>query len=127
MCGSPREYGLVEKIRHHTRDPRVHNLTKELAIDRLLALAKRAHSMISVDTGPAHAAGAMDCPLVVLYSIFGAERWRPRPPTAPVMTLGGDQGGASRLTDISPEAVLSKWQTLCDMVTASNKVLQEWD
>lgn len=115
MCGSPREHGLAQKIIDHTGEKRVHNLTKELPIDRLLPLAERAHSMISVDTGPAHAAGAVDCPLVVLYSIFGAERWRPRPPTSPVMTLGGDQGGASRLTDISPEAVLAQWQTLCQV------------
>lgn len=33
-----------------------------------MALLQRAHSMISVDTGPAHAA-ALDCPLVVILGV----------------------------------------------------------
>ncbi len=113
MCGSPREHGLVQEIIDLAGpDARVHNLARELPIERLLPLAERAHSMISVDTGPAHAAGAMDCPLVVLYSVFGSARWRPRPPTAPVIALGGERGEASRLTDIAPQAVVEAWEAL---------------
>jgi heptosyltransferase-3 len=112
MCGSPREHGLVQEIIDLTGDPRVHNLSRVLPIERLLPLAERAHSMVSVDTGPAHAAGAMNCPLVVLYSVFGAERWRPRPPSAPVITLGGERGENSRLTDIEPGQVLTAWESL---------------
>jgi heptosyltransferase-3 len=112
MCGSPREHGLVQEIIDRVGDARVHNLARDLPIERLLPLAEQAHSMISVDTGPAHAAGAMNCPLVVLYSVFGSQRWRPRPPTAPVIALGGERGEQSRLTDIAPAQALAAWRSL---------------
>lgn len=112
MCGSAREHGLVQEIIDMVDDTRVHNLAQELPIDRLLPLAEGAHSMISVDTGPAHAAGAMNCPLVVLYSVFGSFRWRPRPRSAPVVAMGGENGAASRLTDIEPDQVIAAWKSL---------------
>ena len=46
----------------------------------LFALCEAAHSMISVDTGPAHAAAALSLPLVVLYGAEIPRYWLPRSP-----------------------------------------------
>ena len=56
----------------------------------LFALAEAASSMISVDTGPAHAAAALSLPLVVLYGAEMPSQWLPRSPFGtPVVGLGG--------------------------------------
>jgi heptosyltransferase-2/heptosyltransferase-3 len=82
-------------------------------VQRVCALTARAHSMISVDTGPAHVAGAMDCPLVVLYGMGGWRRWLPRARSAQVIPLGPlDPDPAAKLLDIPADAVLAAWQSL---------------
>ena len=122
LCGAPAEAGVLDAIcqaaqgtaatRGATAEQRVHNLAHELPVPRLLALLERAHSMISVDTGPAHAAAALDCPLTVLFASQDQRLWRPRSPAGRVASLGGWAGAASRLTDISAGEVLSAWQAL---------------
>jgi heptosyltransferase-2/heptosyltransferase-3 len=67
---------------------------------RLLALLSMAHSCISVDTGPAHVAAALDCPLVVLFGQANPSRFRPVSRTSPVQVI---QGFAERATDASPD------------------------
>ena len=58
-----RKQSVLEEIRVAAgNDPRMHNLGSELPIPRLLALIEDAHSMVSVDTGPAHAAAALGLP-----------------------------------------------------------------
>lgn len=42
------------------------------------ALAACAHAMISVDTGPAHIAAAVRCPLLMIFGPSIPERWCPR-------------------------------------------------
>ena len=42
------------------------------------ALAAAAQAMISVDTGPAHIAAAVDCPLLMVFGPSIPERWCPR-------------------------------------------------
>ena len=69
--------------------------------------------MVSVDTGPAHVAGAMDCPLVVLYGQAGWGRWKPRAPTSTVTVLGPEAPTPSaKLLDLSPDQVLAAWHQL---------------
>ena len=70
LCGSPAERPLAEDIVSQVPESResVFIATDDLPIPRLLALQARAHSMISVNTGPAHGAATMGCPLVVLFS-----------------------------------------------------------
>ena len=68
--------------------------------------------MISVDTGPAHAAAAMDCPLVVMFGEQDQRVWRPRSRHAEVIAVGGAAGSASRMLDISVDEVLSAWNRL---------------
>ncbi len=67
LRGSPEEVPMLEEIRSGARGPR---RGRRHSLRELFALAEAAHSMISVDTGPAHAAAALSVPLVVLY---GAE------------------------------------------------------
>ena len=112
LCGAPQEAALLEDIRRASGSDQVHNLAEQLPIGRLLALLERAQSMISVDTGPAHAAAALDCPLVVLFGGHEQRAWHPRSPSGLVRALGGQRGPSSRLLDISVEQVLEAWRTL---------------
>jgi ADP-heptose:LPS heptosyltransferase len=75
----------------------------------LLALCEGAHSMVSVDTGPAHAAAALGLPLVVLYVAPDWLRWLPRSSTGsavlPVV-------GCGRIDQIRVDAVFDAWCSL---------------
>ena len=79
---------------------------------RLLALCARSHSMISVDTGPAHAAAALGLPLVVLFGAHSQQQWLPRSPCgSPVLGVGGPPQ-STRLDQISVETVFAAWCAL---------------
>lgn len=118
VCGSSREAGLVQEVVDAAGPPpagtRVVNIAAmQPTLPRLVALAARAHSMISVDTGPAHVAGAMDCPLVVLYGAAGWRRWKPRAPTSTVTALGPEAPTPdAKLLDLTPEQALAAWRAL---------------
>jgi heptosyltransferase-2/heptosyltransferase-3 len=112
LCGSPLEHPVLEEIRQAGgQDPRMHNMARELPVPRLLALTEQAHSMVSVDTGPAHAAAALGCPLVVLFGAASPKKWRPLGP-GKILTLGGEKGDQSRVSDIPTEAVIAAWESL---------------
>ncbi len=88
LCGAPRESRLLEWIAAAVQLPAV--VAAELPLPRLLALCVRSHSMISVDTGPAHAAAALGLPLVVLFGAHSQQQWLPRSPSgSPVIGVGG--------------------------------------
>lgn len=118
LCGSPRERPLaadiVAQLTAHRE--RVFIATDELPIPRLLALQQRAHSLISVNTGPAHAAAAMGCPLVVMFTAHphrAADLYAPVATTATVKIIQpASTAPSAGLTDISPDAVLAAWRTL---------------
>jgi heptosyltransferase-2/heptosyltransferase-3 len=85
----------------------------DLPLPRLLALQARAAGMISVDTGPAHSAAALGCPLLVLYGAASAAAWLPRSAQgSPVLWRGGVDVGRQRLRETSADAVIAAWQTL---------------
>ncbi|HEX6019741.1 MAG TPA: glycosyltransferase family 9 protein [Burkholderiaceae bacterium] len=116
VCGSTFEARLTQEIVDAAGAPasRVANIAAmKPTLQRLVALTARAHSMVSVDTGPAHIAGAMDCPLVVLYGSAGWGRWLPRSPSGNVVALGPrpPTPGAA-LMDIGVDEVLAAWRTL---------------
>ncbi|KGM52242.1 hypothetical protein N800_12475 [Lysobacter daejeonensis GH1-9] len=116
LCGSEGEHAVLEEIRAAADgDPRLHNLAGDLPIPRLLALLEVAHSMVSVDTGPAHAAAALGCPLVVLFGNASPAMWRPLGP-GHVHCLGGENGEQSQARDVPAEAVIAAWQELADAV-----------
>ena len=110
LCGAPRESRLLEWIAAAAQLPAV--VAAELPLPRLLALCVRAHSMISVDTGPAHAAAALGLPLVVLFGAHPQQQWLPRSPSgSPVIGVGGPPQ-STRLDQISVETVFAAWCAL---------------
>ncbi len=112
LCGSPIESAFLETIRQAAQLPCAQVAANDLPIRRLLALMQRAHSMVSVDTGPAHFAAAMGCPLVVLYGSYSPARWDRRSPVgAPIINLGGPPR-LSHVADIPVEPVVDAWRTL---------------
>ncbi|WP_162350466.1 glycosyltransferase family 9 protein [Pseudoxanthomonas gei] len=112
LCGSPAEAEVLEEVRAAAaNDPRMHNLAPDLPIPRLLALIEAAHSMVSVDTGPAHAAAALGCPLVVMFGPASPLKWRPLGP-AQVIALQVDKGDDSQVRDLPAARVIDAWRSL---------------
>jgi len=110
LCGAPRERLLLGWIEQAAQLRCV--VSAELPLSRLLALCARAHSMVSVDTGPAHAAAALSLPLVVLFGAHSQAEWLPRSPSgSPVVGLGGPPY-SSRLDEIAAETVFAAWRSL---------------
>ncbi len=112
LCGTPREAGILEDIRRSAAMPRVHIAADDLPVRRLLALFERAHSMVSIDTGPAHAAAAMGCALVVLYGAASPANWAPRSGSGSAVTTLVSPTGSARVADIRPEVVAAAWGAL---------------
>ena len=81
----------------------------EVGLRRLFALCELAHSMISVDTGPAHVAGALGLPLVVMYGAEEQRFWLPRSPTGSPVTGVGGPPASVRVDQISVDAVFDAW------------------
>ncbi len=77
LLGTSDERPRTERLAALARDPRVWNVAGELPLRRLFALLPLAHSCFSLDTGPAHAAACLGCPLVVLVGRADPRRNRP--------------------------------------------------
>lgn len=113
LCGSPAEHSYLEDIRRLVGLDRVSLGTRDLPLRRLLAVLETAHSMVSVDTGPAHMAAAVGCPLVVLYGSESPARWSRRSPShSRVIELGGPPVSQAA-SDIPLERVVDAWLDLC--------------
>ena len=110
LCGAPRESLLLSWIKDAAQLPAV--AAAELPLPRLLALCERAQSMISVDTGPAHAAASLSLPLVVMFGAHSQQEWLPRSPSgSPVIGVGGPPQ-SSRLDQVAVERVFEAWHAL---------------
>lgn len=112
LTGAPIEHAVIEAIRRAAQCERVHNVATDMTVPRLLALIERAESMISVDTGPAHAAAALDCPLTVMFAHADQRWWRPLSRLGRVCVVGGARAEHSRLLDIEVPQVLEAWEAL---------------
>jgi len=66
-----------------------------------------------VDTGPAHAAAALNCPLVVLFGKANPRRFRPVSLASPVQVIQGfaDHGGDADIAYITVQQVFNAWLT----------------
>lgn len=112
LCGSPVEEPVLAAIQRAANIPRVQLASNDLPVRRLLGVLERAHSMVSVDTGPAHLAAAMGCPLVILYGSHSPERWNRRSPfTKPIINLGGPPA-VKMVRDISPDEAIAAWRSM---------------
>jgi heptosyltransferase-2/heptosyltransferase-3 len=110
LRGSREEVSMLQEIHAATRLPTV--ATAGTTLRQLYALCEAASSMVSIDSGPGHAAAALSVPLVVLYGAESALYWLPRSPTgSPVLGVGGPP--ASRRADqVSVDAVFSAWRSV---------------
>jgi ADP-heptose:LPS heptosyltransferase len=116
LVGAPQEAAFLELIRTEAKLPSVGIAV--LPLRRLFALCERSHNMISVDTGPAHAAAAVGLPLVVLFGAYPSQVWQPRSAVgSPVIGLGGPPA-ASRLDEIPEQAVFAAWCGLLERLQA---------
>ncbi|GAA0708031.1 glycosyltransferase family 9 protein [Dokdonella soli] len=112
LCGAPHEAAWLHDIRKAAAEAGIEVVADALPLRRLMALLEIAHSMISVDTGPAHVAAALGCPLVVLFGSASPEQWRPRSATgSDVHEVGGPARGG-RVDALDVDDVLAAWRTL---------------
>ena len=112
MAGVSSESVLNESILRRVRTNRVRNVAGDLPMSRLLALQERAIGMISVDTGPAHSAAALGCPLVVLFGAADPSYYAPRSPTGAVVCLQGHDGEDPSMLAISADEVINAWKSV---------------
>mgnify|MGYP001641306636 FL=1 len=112
LVGAPPEADLNDELLQRAGVAQAFNVARELPIPRLLALQSRAAGMVTVDTGPAHTAAAVGCPLVVLFGVADPARIRPRGGNTPVEVLQAMHDGHPDMTAISVDAVVQAWQRL---------------
>jgi ADP-heptose:LPS heptosyltransferase len=112
LLGVQAEFELNKAIQKLAHTTRTHNITGQVPIPRLLALQERALGMISVDTGPAHSAAALGCPLVVLFGSAKTAIYSPRSPTDTVEVLIQNVAGRTTMLGVQAEHVLDAWEKL---------------
>jgi heptosyltransferase-2/heptosyltransferase-3 len=119
LRGAAAEMPLLEAVRAAAALPCVICARTELRA--LFALCETAHSMISVDCGPAHAAAALGLPVVILYGTQPSRVWLPRSSNgSPVVALGGPPEFA-RAEQISVAAAFQAW---CRLAAAGSAAAQ---
>ena len=112
LVGAPPEADLNAELLQRATVANAHNVAHELPIPRLLALQARAAGMVTVDTGPAHTAAAVGCPLVVLFGVADPVRIRPRGGDTPVKVLQAQRDGKPDMTAITVDDVVQAWAQL---------------
>ena len=112
LCGAPAEAPSLELIASAAQLRNLDVAARDLPLRRLLALADRASGMLSVDTGPAHVAAAMGCPLLVLFGGQSPRVWCPRSPSGSAVIALGGPPARSRVVEITPAEVIDALQRL---------------
>jgi ADP-heptose:LPS heptosyltransferase len=110
LLGVRLESALNRAILRRTRTSAAINAAGDVPIRRLLALSSQALGMISVDTGPAHVAAAVGCPLVVLFGSKPPSFYAPRGDASPVEVVAGSLASERPILDITPTAVATAWE-----------------
>lgn len=110
LCGAPQEGALLREIAGSVASPDVG--AAELSLRELFALSEAAHSMISVDTGPAHAAAALGLPLVVMFGKESQRVWLPRSSSASAVSGLGGPPFSTRVDAITVNEVFNAWCSL---------------
>lgn len=112
LTGVPNEARINARILRRVRTDRALDVARDLPIRRLLALQERASGMVSADTGPAHSAAALGCPLVVLFGIEDPRVYAPRTAQGEVIYLTGTVDGERSMLGIEPGQVVDAWRQL---------------
>lgn len=113
LLGTGPEYALNQEVAALADVGRLYNAADDLPIPRLVALLERAAGLITVDSGPAHAAAAVGCPLVVLFGKALPSLYRPWGTAgADVKMLCGEVAGQPDMLGIAPRSVIAAWSDL---------------
>jgi heptosyltransferase-2/heptosyltransferase-3 len=113
LLGAGPEYKLNEELIAAARIPDVCNAADDLPIPRLIALLSRAAGLVTVDSGPAHAAAAVGCPLVVLFGRASPTLYRPWGTAgADVKVLTGRIDAEPSMLGIAATQVIEAWSGL---------------
>ncbi len=120
LCGAPSEQDLARHIQTLVNDERVLAVADQLPLRRLVGLMDRAHSCVSVDTGPAHMAAALNCPLTVLFGETNARLYHPVSSQSQVEIVS-----QTALADVAPGS--AAWAAVNTMSGITvDKVMQAW-
>jgi ADP-heptose:LPS heptosyltransferase len=109
MLGVQAESTLNCDILRRAALPRAVNCAGGLPVEVLLPLLECATGLVSVDTGPAHAAAALGCPTVVLFGCADPNLYRSGGLHTPVVSLVGHIDGEHSIRGISTAAVIDAW------------------
>jgi hypothetical protein len=113
LLGTGPEYALNSEVAALANIAQLFNAADDLPIPRLVALLARAAGLITVDSGPAHAAAAVGCPLVVLFGKALPSLYRPLGTAgADVKVLCGQIAGEPDMLGIDPSSVIDAWSSL---------------
>jgi heptosyltransferase-2/heptosyltransferase-3 len=113
LLGTGPEYVLNREIAVRADVDGVHNVADDMPIPRLVALLAQVDGLITVDSGPAHAAAAVGCPLVVLFGKASTTLYRPWGSAgADVKILTGEVGGEASMLGIKTADVIAAWDAL---------------
>jgi ADP-heptose:LPS heptosyltransferase len=113
LLGTGPEYALNQELIASARIDGVSNAADDLPIPRLIALLERAQGLVTVDSGPAHAAAAVGCPQVVLFGKASPSLYRPWGAAgAEVKVLQGEIGGEPSMLGITAQQVIEAWSAL---------------
>jgi heptosyltransferase-2/heptosyltransferase-3 len=115
--GAPSEALLVNEISCLCGDQRVFSAAQDMTVGKLVALLSKARACIGVDTGPAHIAAAVGCPLVVMFGGVPPQLMAPLSLGSPVIVVvapcadlecqdENDWAASHSMLDISVENVL---------------------
>ncbi len=113
LLGTGPEAKLNEEIAMAAGAQRLCNAADDLPVPRLIALLERGDGLITVDSGPAHAAAAVGCPQVVLFGKALPSLYRPWGSAgADVKVLCGQIDGHPDMLGIAVESVTDAWSGL---------------
>lgn len=114
LLGIGPEARINDEILALARVANAHNLARSMSVPRLMGISELAFGMISVDTGPAHVAAAMGCPVLTLFdSPDKLTMYAPRGPSALVSCIVGGTDAEPSMLGLTAETVLTSWRGLC--------------
>ncbi len=113
LLGTGPEFQLNQDLASLAGIGGLHNVADDLPIPRLVSLLDRADGLVTVDSGPAHAAAAVGCPQVVLFGKALPSLYRPWGTAgADVQLLTGEVNGEPNMLGIEAGRVIAAWSAL---------------
>ncbi|HEX3951326.1 MAG TPA: glycosyltransferase family 9 protein [Steroidobacteraceae bacterium] len=110
LLGTGPEFALNQELAALAGIAALYNVADDLPIPRLVALLDRAAGLVTIDSGPAHAAAAVGCPQVVLFGKALPSLYRPCGTAgADVRLLTGELDGEPSMLGIDARSVIAAW------------------